>query len=113
MGEKLIIAGEIILSFLAVVGMVYICIELTEYFRYVCRKCHIPVIIQSADYSYEEILKILKAFSVVLNCRAAEFLFDKITILTCSNDEANHLTRYLGRYAGFAEIHEKEPNEQQ
>lgn len=108
MGEKLIIIGEVMLSFLAVVGFVYLCFELADHLRYARKRYRLPVSLNSSDYSYEEILKILKAFSCTMNYRSAEFLFDKITIHTCSPEEATHLKNYLGRYAGFADIYEKD-----
>ena len=108
MGEKLIIIGEVLLSFLAVVGFVYICFEIADYFRYTRKRYRLPVVINTSDYSYEEILKILKAFSCTLNYRSAEFLFEKMTILTCSPEEATYLKNFLGRYTGFADIYEKD-----
>lgn len=108
MGEELIILGEIILSFLAVVGFVYICNEIIEAFRYGRERCRLPIEISADDYSYEQILLILKAFSSVCNSSAADFLFDKITISAHDEDECEVLAEYLGRYAGFANIYARE-----
>lgn len=108
MGEELIILGEILLSFLAVVGFIYLCNEIIEAIKYGHEKYRIPIEIEADDYSYEQILLILKAFSSVTNSSAANFLFDKVTVIARDENECGALADYLGRYAGFADIKSKD-----
>lgn len=111
MGNEFIIVGEILLSFFAVVGIVYLFMEIIELFKYSGKKHNIPVIINANDYSYEQLLIIVKAFSGTMNHRASVYLFDKITVLTDSDDESADIADYLGRYAAFADIHTKVTDE--
>ena len=111
MENEFIIVGEILLSFFAVVGIVYLCMELIELLKYSGKRYNIPVVISADDYPYEQILIIVKAFSGTMNHRASLCLFDKITILTDSDDESTDIADYLGRYAAFADIHTKVSDE--
>lgn len=104
MGEGFIIFLKILFSFLSVVGFIYLCSEIIEFFTYRTKKCRLPVTINSQDFSYEEIFTMLRAFSSIMNSKAADYLFDKITILTKSESESENLAEYLGRYAMFADI---------
>ena len=106
MSGELKIFLEILISFFAVVGVVYLCTEIADLIRYGREKLCIPVIIDSSDYSYEQILIILKAFANTTNNRAASYLFDQITILT-SEEESEQLTDYLGKYASYADIRKR------
>jgi len=103
---EVMIFFEILISFFAVVGIVYLCTETGDLIKYGREKLCIPVTIDSADYSYEQILLILKAFSTTTNNRAASFLFDQITILT-SEEECEQLTDFLGKYASYADIRKR------
>ncbi len=113
MGEGFIIFLKILFSFFSVVGFIYICAEIIEFFTYRTKKCRLPVTINCEDYSYEQIFTMIRAFSGIMNNKAADYLFDKITILTNSESESENLEEYLGRYAMFADIqngeYEKHP----
>ena len=112
MDSAWVIFGEVLLSFFAVVGMVYLCFEVIMAIKFGC-KCHrLKVVIDAQSYSYDEILAMLKAMSMARNCRAASYLFDKLTVMTACDEEGKHLKAYLGRYADYANIQSKEKDEQ-
>lgn len=97
---------EILISFFAVVGVVYLYTEIAALIKYGRERLCIPVSVDSADYSYEQILLILRAFSTTTGSRAGSFLFDQITVLT-SEEECEQLTDFLGKYANYADIRKR------
>ena len=112
MDSAWVIFGEVLLSFFAVVGIVYLCFEVIMSIRFGRACCKLDVIIDAQNYSYDDILTMLKAVSMSKNCRAASYLFDKLTVMTICDAESEHLAAYLGRYADYANIQSKEKDKQ-
>ena len=108
MGEEFIIFLRILFSFFCVVGFIYVFSEIYEFLRYPKRSLGLTLSINADDYSYEEILTVLKAFSSLMNNTAAKYLFSTVTVFTQSETHSQDLAEYLGRYAAFADIQKEQ-----